>query len=397
MRIAGIIAEYNPFHNGHAYQIAQTRAAGATHIAVAMSGSFVQRGEPAICSKFARAQAALRGGADLVVELPAVHALASAGVFARAGVWLLSRLGVDMLSFGSEEGDLARLEQALDLAEQAEGSEEMSRFLKEGMSHPRARAAAVETLFGPEWSERLAGANNLLGMEYLRAIRKLQLPIRPFTVRRMGAAHDSQSAFGEFAGASYLRALMLAGKTGEVFEYLPPAAREILQQEMRMGRAPVDWHRVECLALWKLRQMTAAEFARLPDVSEGLEHRLARAAAPAGSLEEFYQAAKTKRYTLARIRRIAWCAALDITREQQQKLPSCVRVLAMNRRGGEILSRVKAQSGLAVGERFAQLYEKHPDLLAAEVRATELQALAMPQIPPAGMDFTHKLVLDQEK
>lgn len=391
MQIAGIIAEYNPFHLGHAYHLEQTRAAGATHIVSVMSGSFVQRGEPALFSKFARAKAAILGGADLVIELPTPYVLASAQTFAQAGVFLLDQLGANLLSFGSESGDLALLEGLLDRAAAAEASLEMNHFLKTGMSYPRARAAAIDLLFGKEWSSRIAGANNLLGIEYIKAIRNSHSKIKPMTIRRMGAGHDDLHTADGFASASCLRKLLTEGKTESALSLMPPVTRDIWKTELREGRAPIRKESLDRLGLWKLRSMTAEDFARLSDVSEGLENRLVRAAGEAVSLADFCMRVKTKRYTLARIRRITCCALLDIHKELQLAPPSCIRVLAFNQRGTEILSHAKQTASIPIGTKFAELYRCCPAALSADIRATELAGLAMPSPSSQGMDFTQKL------
>ena len=193
MKVAGIIAEYNPFHRGHQYHIAETRRAGATHVVAVMSGSFVQRGDFALFSKWTRAQAAVRGGVDLVLELPAVYSLSCAERFARAGVALLDRLGgVDLLSFGSESGTLSPLYAALNMIEAAELG--IQKALRTGQSYPQAMANAVAALqpsqLSLEGAVALLTPNNILGVEYLRALQTLDSEIKPFTVRRCGAEHD---------------------------------------------------------------------------------------------------------------------------------------------------------------------------------------------------------------
>lgn len=393
MKIAGVIAEYNPFHSGHAYHLAKTREAGATHIAAVMSGSFVQRGDIAICSKWARAEAAVRCGADLVVELPAAYALSSAQTFARAGVFLLRELGVSCLSFGSEAGDAQQLRQAAALSDEAERSAVMREYLSQGMSYPRARAAAVARLHGGEWAHLITHANNLLGVEYIRAAQELAPELELLTVPRAQTAHDGLRGGETIASASLVRRLLRKGEFAALKGYLPNAAYDLYMEECACLRAPVTERAVERILLSRLRELGPEDFARLPDVSEGLENRLFRCARAAVSLEDFYMKVKTKRYTMARIRRISFCALLGIRREDQQELPGCARVLAVNRRGMEILSKVRESATIPVGSKFADLYRRHPAGIDLEVRATDLYALAMPAIRPCGLDFTHNPVI----
>lgn len=389
MTIAGIIAEYNPFHTGHLRHLELTRAAGATHIAVVMSGSFVQRGEPAVCSKFARAKAAVLSGADLVVELPAACSLASARDFARGGVFLLHRLGAELLSFGSELGDASALRRAAGCIREAEASPQMDRFLAEGMSYPRARAAAVAALYGSEWSSLITGPNNLLGIEYGNAAAELAPDMSLFTIPRKGAGHDAPPA-GGFASGSWLRELLCAGRLSEAADFLPPEMLRLYQEEAALLRAPVLTSRLDAAGLWKLRSMTAADFARLADVSAGLENRLASAAGQAASLADFCLRVKSKRHTLARLRRITCCALLDIPRQSSRSLPEYARILALNSRGREILAAAKKQGGIPIGANFADLARLSPVGLSADIHATDLFALAMPSPGPAGEDFTQK-------
>lgn len=394
MKLAGVIAEYNPFHNGHAYHLAATRAHGATHIAVIMSGSFVQRGEPACACKFARARAAVACGADLVAELPVPYALASARRFAEAGVFLLSQLGVDLLSFGSE-APASLLCTAAQHAFAAENSPLLRRFLAEGMSYPRARAQAVSALFNPAEATVLSGPNNLLAVEYLRAA-KIYLPqTELLAVPRLHVSHDSADTVGNIASASRLRMLWEAEGLPALRRYLPQPSWALLEEECAQERAPVRAAYLERLVLSALRDLTPAEFRCLPDVAEGLEHRLFRAAQEAGSLAEFYEDVKSKRFTLSRIRRIAWCAFLHVSRVEQLHPPAYLRILALNRRGAEILARAKRYASLPIGSNFADLYRLHPEGIRLDVHATDLHALGMPHPGPCGMDFREKLLMQE--
>ena len=393
MKLAGVIAEYNPFHNGHAYHLAQTRAQGATHIAVAMSGSFVQRGDAAVCSKWSRAAAAVQGGADLVVELPAPYALSSARTFARAGVFLLNQLGADCVSFGSEEGDAEALREAAALSDEAEDSLAMREYLSMGMSYPRARAAAVAQIHGENWAEIITKANNLLGIEYIRAVNEINPSLALMTLPRAQALHDEETAGETIASASYVRRLFRKGEFGTMKRYLPDEAFDRYVEEISALRAPVTERSAERMLLYRMREMKAGDFARLPDVSEGLENRLYRAAREAVSLEDFYMRVKTKRYTMARIRRISFCALLGITRESQEGMPGYLRVLAANGRGMEILNRAKNAASVPIGTKFADLNRLRPEGIETDIRATDLYALMMPRIRPCGLDFTENPVI----
>ena len=190
MFLAGIISEYNPFHYGHAALIKKTRQNGATHIVAVMSGNFVQRGEPAVLSKWARTRQALENGVDLVVELPLPWALSGAEKFALGGVSLLDAMGTDIISFGSETGDIKSLKKAADILQSRSFSEAIKKELKNGNTFAKARQNAVLSLFDSKTAELLSSPNNILGIEYIKSIDKLKSKIEPFTTKRVGAAHD---------------------------------------------------------------------------------------------------------------------------------------------------------------------------------------------------------------
>lgn len=387
MTIAGIIAEYNPFHNGHLYQIEQTKRAGATHIVAVMSGSFVQRGEPALFSKWERAAAALKSGVDLVLELPVSYAMSSAERFGFGGVFLLHALGcVNMLSFGSESGDLAKLQAAADLCRNLHQNSDFSALLKSGCSYPTARTRAVAKLGGEQTASLLSSPNNTLGISYLNALTKLKSDIRPFTVSRVGTAHDAEETSGNYASASLLRQKLGAGES--IAPFVPQAAADCLT-----GKPTADPNKLETALLWQLRRMTAEDYAVLPDVTEGLQHRLYRAAQSAESLSDFLDRVKTKRYTHARLRRIAWSAALGL-RQTDYRLPiPYLRVLGFNPRGREILALAGQTAVLPIVSSFREIEKISPRFAALEKGATDLWNLAVSPPLPCGADYTRKIVL----
>ncbi|WP_312692980.1 tRNA(Met) cytidine acetate ligase, partial [Caproiciproducens sp.] len=319
MLVAGIVSEYNPFHNGHAALIAQTRSAGATHIAAVMSGNFVQRGEPAILSKWARTKQALENGVDLVVELPLPWALSGAEKFAYGGIALLDAMGIGMLSFGSESGKLEDLHKAEQALGSAELWESIRSGLKSGATFAKARQNAVAGLFDEKTAELLREPNNILGVEYLKALMKLNSNILPFTIKRVGAAHDANKSDGPVASASQIRGLMRSG--GDFSPLMPLSAAITARHEMEAGNAPASIAPVERAILAKLRTMNRREFAALPDISEGLENRIYAAAQRAAGLDDVYSFIKSKRYTHARIRRIILSAFLGLDSSMSSGIP----------------------------------------------------------------------------
>ena len=391
-RICGIVAEYNPFHCGHGALIREARRAGMQAVAVVMSGNFVQRGEPALFYKWARAKAALLCGADLVLELPVPWAVAGAEAFAHGAVFLLDALGcADMLAFGSECGDAGRLRAAARAVRSPLLKPLLHKELKTGASFAQARQAAVERLADAETAGLFREPNNILGIEYCKALDALGSGIEPFTVGRIGSRHDAPEtpAAGKFASSSQIRRLIL---NGEPFEGLiPEAAAQIARTELESGRAPATLKPVETAILAKLRCMGPEELALLPDVSEGLENRIYAAAREAVSLEDLYGRVKSKRYAHARIRRIVLSAFLGLERRQLPQTPPYLRVLGHNERGREILHAAKRTARLPImtnASDILSLDKGARDVFELENRAADLFALCVPRVQPCGLEMT---------
>jgi predicted nucleotidyltransferase len=393
MLIAGIVSEYNPFHLGHAAHISQTRLAGATHVVAVMSGNFVQRGEPAILSKWVRAQQALENGVDLVVELPLPWALSGAEKFAYGSVALLDALGADLLSFGSECGNTDQLEQAAQALNSPTLREALRSGLKDGSTFAKARQSAIHGLYGEKTALLLREPNNILGIEYIKALRKLDSKMKPFTIKRIGAAHDAPQAEGEIASASMIRGRIRSGE--DFTAHLPKTAADLVKDEISAGRAPADISRIERAILAKLRTISREEFASLPDVSEGLENRIYGAVRKASTLEELYDAVKTKRYTHARIRRIILCAFLGLNSSFSNGIPPYLRIIGFNRRGLEILHSAKMTTKLPIitnSSDILSLDSKARNMIELESRSTDLFALCMPHAAPCGLDRTTGII-----
>lgn len=393
MLVAGIISEYNPFHLGHAALIRQTREAGATHIVAVMCGNFVQRGEPAMLSKWARTKQALLNGVDLVVELPLPWAMSGAEKFAFGGAALTDALGADWLSFGSECGSADGLKAAAQALQSPLLHEAVRRELKNGTTFARARQSAVESLCGEQTALLFSEPNNILGIEYLKALDRLGSQTAPFTIRRVGAAHDAADSIAGIASASQVRRAAADG--GDYPAMMPAAAADILRRELESGRAPASMARMERAVLAKLRTMSREDYAVLPDVSEGLENRIRSAVQSAGSLEELYRLAKSKRYTHARIRRIVLSAFLGVTAERSEGIPPYIRVLGLNRSGAEILRRAKSVKKLPIishSSDILSLDNRAKNMLELESRTTDLYALCMPKAAPCGLDRTAGII-----
>lgn len=396
MQVIGIVAEYNPFHTGHAYQIARTRQVleGDCAVVAVMSGNWVQGGRPAVLDKWTRARLALLGGVDLVLELPTVWAVSSAETFARGAVTILERSGVvDVLSFGSEYGDVEKLRCVAASLNTPEYEESLRRFVGEGMPFAAARQAAADSLLGEELSVLLSQPNNNLGVEYLRTLDCLNSKIRPMTVRREGAPHDSLLEGADrpqHLSATQLRVYLEHGDWLALKPYLPEGGLELLKEGWN-GFPSLQ--RVERAILAKLRVWTAADWAKLPDsgAGEGLPPRLERAGKQCCSLEEFFALAKPKHWTQARMRRLLAWAYLGLTQAERPGQPAYLRVLGFNTRGQEVLRQIKERSSLPILTKPAharQLPEKGRRLFELEARCTDLYDLCLETVLGPGREWT---------
>lgn len=348
MRVVGIVTEFNPFHNGHALLLERAREAMGEDTAVVccMSGDFVQRGEAAVWSKFARAEAAARCGADLVFELPLPWALSSAEGFARGGVGLLAALGVvDCLCFGSECGETEPLERAAEALLSPALAAELRRELESGIPFAAARQRALAAVTDEETARLVETPNNILAVEYIRAIYELSLDLGFMTVRREGAEHDGQGE-GSIRSASELRSRIAAGKSCSGF--MPDAALAVFEREAERGRGPVLMETLEPMLLARLRMLPDEEFSRLPDASEGLGNRLRAAVRDEPTLDGVLAAAKSKRYALSRIRRMTMCACLGVREGMAEGVPPYARLLAASERGRELLRRAQDKSRIPI-------------------------------------------------
>lgn len=405
--ITGVIAEYNPFHKGHALQLQAAKKLGDGPVAVVMSGNFVQRGEPALLSKACRARMALAAGADLVAELPLPWAMSTAQNFAEGGVRLLAALGCQALSFGCESGDAAALSRTARAVDDPALKPGLDQGLAAGLSFAAARERAVEDLYGPETAALLRRPNDILAVEYLAAARRLDIALTPLPVRRAGAGHDAAltdagsthtTAPGHKSlpalSASGIRRLLLEGRTEEALSHIPADLRPILLEELA-ERGLCRPRRLERAVLARLRCMSPADFAVLPDVSEGLENRLYAAARQAGSLQELYAAVKVKRYSLARIRRIVLSAFLGLDgRHFRQPVPY-IRVLGFSRRGLSLVREAGRRAALPLllrAKDMEGLDRRGLDVFQSECRADDLYWLAADHPRPCGTDFTDPVI-----
>lgn len=389
VQTAGIIIEYNPMHSGHLYLLEQVRARLGTDTAVicAMSGNFVQRGDFALLRKHARARAAVESGVDLVLEIPLPWAAAPAERFADGGVQVLQATGlVDHLAFGSECGDAAALRQVAGTLLSREFSPALRRELAAGDSFAAARQRAVSSLLGTEAGALLASPNNILGVEYCKALLRSKSAMQVLTVPRKGTAHDGVLQPGEHPSASALRALLTGEGRAQALDLLPSAMRQAYLEEAAAGRAPVLAAACERAILARLRTMRLSEFEALDPGREGLCNRIYQAVRTASTLEELLRAAKTRRYPYARLRRMVLWAYLGLTPAALPERVPYLRVLAANARGRELLGQMRHTASLPLLTKPADVRNLPADarqLLELEARSTDLYTLAYPDLVAA--------------
>ena len=359
LKAVGIVAEYNPFHNGHKYNTEKAKEVSGADCAVAvMSGSFCQRGEPSVFSKHARAAAAVSGGVDIVFELPSYFALKSAGGFAKGGIALLKAARVSSVAFGAECDDINALkETSLIIRRESHAfKESIKKQLKSGASFASARARALYEI-SPQSAEILAHPNNILACEYLAAMDSLGLKGEAYPIKRRGALHDADGTSDGFASASYVRGNLQKGN--DVTRYVPCLPDE----------KPVFLEDFEKLILYSLK--TAGDIKNIPDTSDGLAERLM--SIKAGSLNELLETAKVKRFALSRIKRVLM--NILIKNDLPENLPpSYLRILALNDTGARYLREIKDTVSLPVITKPA-LYKEKDAVFELEQRASDIRSL----------------------
>ncbi len=391
----GIVAEFNPFHNGHKHIVDTLKANDENTVTAVMSESFVQRGECACMSPYERTKAALSSGVDLVLSLPVPYATASAERFALGGVTVLGSLGcIDALGFGSECGDVECLTKCAKAITAEEFSPLLENRLSEGLSFPTARQSALRDMYGDAFADALSSPNDLLGVEYIKAIEKNNYPIKPVAIKRVGVSHDSQEINVNFCSASAIRSFL---KKGEAYEgFMPKESFEILSDAISSDNAPADFGKLETTIVYKLRTMTPEDFKKIPDVNEGLEYRFFEAVRNSVTLSEILEKVKTKRYTHSRLRRIVLCALLGITDEYTNIPVPYIRVLGFNEKGAEVLKQAKNTATLPIVSKssdFKFLDDNAQKIFELECKARDIFSLCLPSAQVCGKEMTDKLIV----
>ena len=386
MEAAGIVCEFDPLHKGHEVLLRAAKAETGLPVVCAMSGNYTQRGGTACLSKFARAEMAVRCGADLVAELPTPWAMATAEKFADGGVVLLAKCGVTKLYFGSECGDSAALLRASKALESPAFPPLLKAALAQGDNFAAARQRAVSALLTAEDAALLSSPNNTLGIEYCRALLQSGSEPEIFTVSRTGAAHDAAAGDAGGYSASAIRQLLGDGRRADALSRMVPAMQAAYAAEEAAGRAPVFASACERAILSRLRGMSPADFDALDTGREGIGQRLYNASREASSLSAILDAAKTRRYAYARLRRMVLWAYLGLTPADVPAHVPYLRVLAANETGRTLLHQMRKRAQLPVITKPAAVRQLSPEaqaLFRLEARGADLYALAYPALSAA--------------
>ena len=404
--ILGIVSEYNPFHNGHLRHLNYSKEVTKSTFSVAvMSGNFTQRGDTALVDKWTRAEMALKAGVDLVIELPTVYATSSAENFAEGAIKILNALGVvDYVSFGSEIGELSPLNEIAEILykEPKEFSSLITRQLKSGLSYPKARELAISMYFGSskKFTDILENPNNVLGIEYLKAIKKLKSPIIPLTMKRDYSDYNSKKIKNGIASSTAIRTMSEHNKN--IHYVVPYETYELMEEQINLGHIVPNLAVFEKQIIYNLRKMSVQEIANLPDVTEGLEYRIKEAANISNSLEALISHIKTKRYTLTRIQRILVHSLLGITAKDinaSKKVVPYIRILGFNKHGKRIISAIAANNpNLKIIVSLKKFMENNSNstlrnMISKDILATNIYTLGYSGMDGlANLDYTHKII-----
>lgn len=405
--VLGIIAEYNPFHNGHLYHIRQSiEQTGAEYVVCVISGNFVQRGNTSIVDKWTKTKMALENGVDLVIELPTIYSTSSAENFAEGAIKTLDELGiVDTISFGMETNDLANLNNIANVLyqEPKDYITMLNHELSKGISFPKARENALMVYLNDikRYASVLSGSNNILGIEYLKAMKKLKSKMQPVGIKREKVFYNDEFIIDDFASSTAIRKMIVNRQFNDIIKVMPRSAYVLLAQELRAGHYVLDLSKFQAEILYKLRSMSIEEIRELPDVSEGLENNIKNAADSCNNIIDLVNMIKSKRYTQTRIQRILIYCLLGINKKMMdtsKKISPYIRVLGANENGKKLISEAMAKnSKLNLITSVKKYMEKSKnkllkEMLATDIYATNIYTLGYEKDSWSNLDYTNKMV-----
>lgn len=406
-KVLGIIAEYNPFHNGHLFHLEQSKKiTGATYSVAVMSGNFTQRGNTSIIDKWSKAKSALENGIDLVIELPVLYSISSAENFAEGAVKILNSLGiVDYISFGAETSNIDLLNTISDVLyhEPNEFKSILLHELDKGISFPKARENALLLYLNDikTYSNIISSPNNILGIEYLKALKKLKSSIIPICIQRYGSDYNGTTYSNNIASSTAIRNIVKNNAFNVLNNLMPDISYSSLVTNITEGHIIPDISTFEREIIYTLRKMSLEDISNLPDVNEGLEYAIKNAANCCNSVVEFLNIIQTKRYTNTRIQRILLYALLNITKKDMlmsKKVQPYIRVLGFNDRGKYMISEIsKLNPSLPIITSVKKFVDTNKNkhlktMLEKDIWATNVYTLGYEYDSWNNLDFTHKLI-----
>lgn len=410
-KIVGIVAEYNPFHNGHYYHITQAKKQSDSDLCIAViSGNFTQRGETSIINKWSKAYMAICGGANLVIELPTVYSISSAENFASGAVKILNSIGIiDSIAFGVETDDFAALNNIANILYEEPKSYKViiSHELEKGISYPAARQNAIMMYLNDikRYANILNSPNNILAIEYLKSMKIQKSTIKPIMIQRKNVYYNDTRIINNFASASAIRKMLEDRKYEDIKKVIPKSTYQILAQELRNGHVVSNLQKYEKEIIYTLRKMTTSQIAMLPDVTEGLENAIKNAADNCNSIIELISLVKSKRYTQTRIQRILLYALLGINKkmmEDSKKTTPYARVLGFDQKGKELLSEIIRKNPkinlITSVKKFMNQNKKlegkpSMEMLQTDIRATDIYTLGYDYDSKANLDYTNNMII----
>lgn len=412
MKICGIVAEYNPFHNGHLYHIQKSKELTNSDIIVAvMSGNFIQRGLPALFDKWTRTKLAIQNGVDIVIELPTCFATSSAEYFAHGSIGILDSLNVvNSLSFGNECEDIEILKRIANVLfhEPDEYKRYLQNEIKKGTSYPIARSNALKTFLKKEFDEKrlnsiLLDSNNILGIEYLKAFQSFDSPIVPYSIKRTGGNYNSTAIYDDICSSTAIREMFKTGKIAPLSNVVPENCSNILSQELLNGRSPMFIENFEKEILYEIRKMSLTDLSNILDINEGLENLIKKAANECIDLESLIETIKSKRYTRTRIQRILMHLLLGIKKElveNQKCSPQYARILGMSKNGEKALpyiinnSRIPVITSVSKFLKGNTISDVQREMLELDILATNIYTLGyqIPNYKKTNLDYTMTII-----
>ena len=412
MKICGIVAEYNPFHNGHKYQIEEIKNKhGYDAVIAVMSGNFLQRGIPASFDKFTRAKTAIENGVDIVIELPTCYATSSSEFFASGAISILQSLNcLDAVCFGASTDDLDILENIASILinEPEDYKFYLQKELKKGISYPKARSNSLCNYLSNKYSKEileniLPDPNNILGIEYIKALKSLHSQIKPIAIKRIGTTYNSQEFDYDcyICSSTAIREKLKNSEIDFIKDFLPESSYKTIYDNYSLGKVQMEINDFEKEILLTLRKMTNYEIAQIADVNEGLENVIQKALLKAYDIDTLIDEIKSKRYTLTRIQRILIHSLFNIKTAYLSKYkfnPQYARVLAVSKNGKKVLSEIAKKSSIPVITNVAKFIkdanDEQKEMLELDILATNTYTLGykIPQYRKFNLDYTEPII-----